>query len=147
MQCHDLSSRWLPECRANCDRTGEWGQQRPRKWGFIKGTFKSGQEGFFVTSLRKIGLQICQRLAVKEVECEADHSSHSAEFKESWKCVSRFPLPQEFVCCLKESTQATQPTLVSFGSSDNRRFCPFPDIIWIFYGTKVSYFWHYCLLN
>ena len=48
---------------------------------FFKGNCKSGQEGFIVTSLRGTDLKIRQRLVVKEVECEADHSSHRAGFK------------------------------------------------------------------
>ena len=147
MQCHDLSSRWLLECRANCARHGDWGQQRPSKWSFIEGNCQSGQKGFFCTSLRGNDLKIRQRLVAKEVQCEADYSSHRAEFKKSWKCVSRFQLPQEFVCCLKQSTRVTQPTLVSFGSSDNRRFSPFPNTVWILNGGKFSYSWHYCLLD
>lgn len=115
MQGHDLSSRWLLECRDQCARNGDWGQQRQSKCSFLKANCKSGQEGFFFTSIRGIDLKIRQRLTVKEVQCKADHSSHRVGLKKSWKWIYRFPHPQEFVCCLKQSTHTTQPSLCHLG--------------------------------
>ena len=102
---------------------------------FLTAIVSQVRGAFFHISWRNLSGD-CQRLNVKERQCEANHSSHRAEFTKSWKYVSMFPLPQETLWGLKRSSQATQPTIVSFGSSDNRRFSPFPNVVWVFNGGR-----------